>query len=278
MRLSGAVVWITGGARGIGFATAEAMAAKGAKVAIGDINAEAAKEAAGRLPSGFGGGLDVRDRASWASFRDAATEALGPVDVLINNAGVMLIGPLEDESDEAIRRQLDVNVYGPLLGAQTVLPALRARGGGHIVNVGSMAGLQPVAGGVTYCATKFGVAGMTRSLALELAPQGIGVTLVLPSVVNTALAQGVPAGRGVKILEPSDVAAEIVSAIENGDEEITVPRWGAPMARVVSAMPPSVQKLVAKAFGADDLFMRARHDVRSAYRGGALEGSDAPEG
>src|SRR3954454_5631823 len=127
--LSGKVVAITGGARGIGKATAAALVRKGCRVAIGDLDLELAERTAGEL----GGGtvalpLDVTDRSSFAAFLDAAERELGPVDVVINNAGIMPVSPFADEPDDSIKRQLDINVYGVIVGTQLAIARLRPRG------------------------------------------------------------------------------------------------------------------------------------------------------
>src|SRR5262245_59286060 len=139
--LSGKVVAITGGARGIGKATATALVRKGCRVAIGDLDLELAERTAGEL----GGGtvalaLDVTDRGSFSAFLDAAERELGPLDVVVNNAGIMPVTPLVEEADDSVRRQLDINVYGVIAGTQLAIERLRPRGSGHIVNIASQAG------------------------------------------------------------------------------------------------------------------------------------------
>src|SRR5258705_5048015 len=139
--LNGKVVAITGGARGIGRTTAQALVRKGCRVALGDLDLEPAERAAAEL----GGGtiaiqLDVTDRDSFAAFLDEAERQLGPVDVLINNAGIMPVTPFEQESDDSIRRQLDINVYGVMVGTQLAVRRMKARGHGHLVNIAPPAG------------------------------------------------------------------------------------------------------------------------------------------
>jgi len=139
--LNGKVVAITGGAQGIGKATATALVRKGCRVAIGDIDLALAEQTA----AGLGGGtialpLDVTERSSFAGFIDEAARQLGPVDVVINNAGIMPVTALVDESDDSIKRQLDINVYGVIVGTQLAIERMRPRGSGHIVNIASQAG------------------------------------------------------------------------------------------------------------------------------------------
>ena len=139
--LGGKVVAITGGARGIGKATATALVRKGCRVAIGDIDLGLAEQTAAAL----GGGtialpLDVTDRASFAAFLDEAERQLGPVDVVINNAGIMPVTPFVEESEESVRRQIDINLHGVITGTQLAIERMRPRGTGHIVNIASQAG------------------------------------------------------------------------------------------------------------------------------------------
>ena len=149
--LNGKVVAITGGARGIGKATATALVRNGCRVAIGDLELELAEQTA----AGLGGGtialpLDVTDRGSFAKFLDETERQLGPVDVVINNAGIMPVTALVDESDASIKRQLDINIYGVIVGTQLGIERMRPRGGGHIVNIASQAGKTALPGIATY--------------------------------------------------------------------------------------------------------------------------------
>src|SRR5262245_59803621 len=138
------VVAVTGGARGIGHATARALEARGARVAVGDLDGDA-------LP------LDVTDPGSFAEFLKTVERELGPLDVLVNNAGIIPIGPFAEESHGAARRVIEVNVLGCLTGMKLALPGTLERRSGQIVNVASVAGKVPAPGGVTYCASKAAV-------------------------------------------------------------------------------------------------------------------------
>ena len=160
--LHGKVVAITGAARGIGLATAKACAARGMKVAIGDLDEAEAKRAAEGVPGAVGLPLDVTDRESFEAFLDAADEQLGNVDVLVNNAGIMQLGPFVDEDDVTAKRQVDINVHGVMYGMKIVLPRFQARNAGHLVNIASSAGKGGFPGGATYCGTKHFVVGRLR--------------------------------------------------------------------------------------------------------------------
>ncbi len=178
--IRGKTIAITGAARGIGFATAKALLARGARVVIGDREVALQESAVAKLTnlgpvSGYP--LDVTDRESFAAFLDKArTDGGGRIDVLINNAGVMPIGPFLEQSEQTIRSTIEVNFYGVLTGCQLVLPEMVARRSGHIVNIASLAGMLAVPGQVVYAGTKFAVVGLSSGLADEFAPHGVEVS------------------------------------------------------------------------------------------------------
>jgi len=138
--LSGKVIAITGAARGIGLATARACADRGMKVAIGDLDLGEAQRAAESVPNAVALALDVTDRQSFEAYLDAAEAQLGPLDALVNNAGIMQLGAFAEEDEATAIRQVDVNVHGVLHGMKLALPRFQARGGGHLINVASTAG------------------------------------------------------------------------------------------------------------------------------------------
>src|SRR6476469_8972449 len=171
--LSGKVVAITGGARGIGKATATALVRKGCRVAIGDLDVPLAEKTAAEL----GGGtvalaVDVTDRDSFAGFLDEAERQLGPLDVVINNAGIMPVTPFAEESVESLHRQIDINLHGVITGTQFAIERMRPRRTGHIVNIASQAGKGALPGIATYAATKHAVVGLTESVRWELRGSG----------------------------------------------------------------------------------------------------------
>ncbi len=262
--LSGKVVAITGGARGIGKTTAQALVRKGCRVAIGDLDLALAEEAAASL----GGGvvalpLDVTDRSSFTAFIDEAERQLGPIDVLINNAGIMPVTALVDEADDSIRRQLDINLYGVIVGSQLAIERMRPRGTGHIVNVASSAGKVGVPGIATYSATKHAVVGLTESMRLELRGTGVDLSLVMPVLVNTALTEGLSSTRGVKEVEPEDVASEVVEALELNRFDVYVPR--SLQATLISGalLPRKVREAVARFMQVDKVMTGSTGDRRA---------------
>ena len=191
--LAGQIVAITGGARGIGRATAAALIAQGARVAIGDIDAELAGTTATELGAGtLGLALDVTSRDSFSAFLDEVESQLGPLDVLINNAGIMPIGPFVEETDATAERMVDINLHGVILGSKLAIERFLPRRRGHLVQIASAAGKFGIAGGATYCATKHAVVGLSEALAMELRDTGIDISVVMPTVVNTELGSGLP--------------------------------------------------------------------------------------
>ena len=219
--LRGASVAITGAARGIGYATARAFLAEGAHVFIGDLDADLAKSSAEELGCS-GGGLDVRSRESWQDFLAGITS---PLQVLVNNAGIMPAGRFVEESDEVTDAIVDVNLNGVLRGTKLVLPGMLERGSGHIVNVASYLGEVPAAGLATYCATKHAVVGFSEALRDELDGTGVTVTTVLPSAVRTDLVSGVKLGGVLPTVDPEDIAEAIVETCKNRTAVVAVPGW-----------------------------------------------------
>jgi NADP-dependent 3-hydroxy acid dehydrogenase YdfG len=264
--ISGRVAAITGGARGIGLATATALVRKGARVAIGDLDLELAEQAAEKL----GGGcvafdLDVTDRDSFTSFIDAAEEALGPIDILVNNAGIMPVGPFLSESDETAMRQMDINVHGVILGMKIIGPRMLERRRGHIVNMASQAGKGGFPGIATYCGTKHAVIGISEAVRAELSETPIEVTVVMPAFVNTELISGADQPRAVKVVEPEDVADAVVDALEVPRFDVHVPKSAGRIGWVMSMLPRSGREAVARALKADRVLVDVDEARRAAY-------------
>jgi NAD(P)-dependent dehydrogenase (short-subunit alcohol dehydrogenase family) len=264
--LSGKVVAITGGARGIGRTTAQALVRKGCRVALGDLDLEPAEQTAAEL----GGGtvaiqLNVTDRDSFTAFLDEAERQLGPVDVLINNAGIMPVTPFEQESDDSIRRQLDINVYGVMVGTQLAVRRMKARGRGHIVNIASSAGKAGVPGIATYAATKHAVVGLTEAVRAECRGSGVELSYVMPITVNTQLIEGLTDKRGVKRVEPEDVAKEIVDALELGKVDVYVPRELRVSVVLGTLLPRRAREAVARFMGVTEVMTEVDPTARRAY-------------
>jgi NAD(P)-dependent dehydrogenase (short-subunit alcohol dehydrogenase family) len=263
--LAGKVVAITGGARGIGKATAQALVRKGCRVAIGDLDLSLAEKTAGEL----GGGakalpLDVTGRVSFAAFLDATERELGPLDVLVNNAGIMPVTPFVEESDGSIRRQLDINVYGVIVGTQLAIERLRPRGAGHIVNIASQAGKGGFPGIATYSGTKHAVVGISEAVRQELRGSGIEMACVMPTLVNTELIHGV-GQRLIRPVEASDVADAIVDALEVPRFDVWVPRANGIFFKLVALLPRGAREVLGRLMKVDKLMTEVDHGARRAY-------------
>jgi meso-butanediol dehydrogenase / (S,S)-butanediol dehydrogenase / diacetyl reductase len=186
--LDGKVALVTGGASGIGAGIARVLAAAGARVAIGDLDEAAASAVAGPLPGpGLGVRLDVTSRDGVDQAVSRVESELGPVDVLVNNAGVSSVTPFVQITDADWDRLMGVNLRGVLVVTQRVLPSMLERRTGRIINISSMAGKEGLPNLAHYCATKFGVIGLTQALAKEVADRDVTVNAVCPGVVRTPL-------------------------------------------------------------------------------------------
>jgi short-subunit dehydrogenase len=261
IRPAGATVAITGGARGIGLATAKAFAAKGSHVFIGDLDADLAATAAEEL-GGRGFGLDVRSRESFAEFL-GLIEA--PLTVLVNNAGIMPAGRFIDEDDATIDAILDINTRGVLIGTKLALPGMLKRGGGHIVNVSSYLGKLPAAGLATYCASKYAVVGFSEALRDELAGTGVTVSVVLPSAVRTELTAGVKLGGLLPTVEPEDIANAVVATCTHRRAVVAVPAWMRAYEATAATIPDRLVAAVRGRLTRERVLQTLDNVARSAY-------------
>ena len=266
--LAGESAAITGAARGIGRATAEAFLRQGMRVALGDVDFEAARQTASELgPSAVALPLDVTDRDSFTAFLDGAEEQLGPIDVLVNNAGIMQVGSFLEEDDLTARRMVDINIHGVILGTKLALARMIPRDRGHIVNISSQAGKFGTPGGATYSATKHAVVGLTEALRGELRLMGahIDLSYVMPYIVNTELGGGLGEARGLHNLEPSEVAEAIVDALQNGIVDVWVPKSAKRSNVLGVVLPRRLSEGVARAMKADQVLTQADPSIRRAY-------------
>jgi len=199
--LDGRVALVTGAASGIGRAIALRLAQEGVRVAITDLDAAAARRVAGEAKGvAFALTLDVADEASVAAAVEEVERALGPIAVLVNNAGWDKVEPFVDSAVATWDRLLAINLKGPLLCARAVLPGMIARGSGRVVSIGSDAGRVGSSGEAVYSAAKGGVIAFSKTLAREVAKHGITVNVVCPGPTDTPLLAGI-AGDNPKLVQ-----------------------------------------------------------------------------
>jgi len=263
--LQGRVAAVTGGAAGIGRATAAALVEQGAVVVIGDVDGAGAQRAAHEVGAAMAQRLDVTDRAGFTTFLDTVEAVHGPLDILINNAGVMPLGRLVDEDDATTERILQVNLHAVIHGTREAMHRMVPRGNGHVVNLASTLGKAGLPGGATYCATKFAVVGFSESVKAELAGTGVDLTLVLPGIVQTSLGEGVQQPLMIRRVQPEEVAAAIVDALERPRYEVYVPFEAGPVAMLGAALPSGLRDRVARGLGLHATLADADAELRAAY-------------
>ncbi len=222
-RLAGKVALVSGGARGMGAAHVRALADEGAKVVFGDLLDTEGELVAKDVNVAHAGAvcyvhLDVTKPDDWAAAVTTAVDAYGGVDVLVNNAGILNIGTIEDFELSEWQRALDVNVTGVFLGIRAVVGPMKAAGRGSIVNISSIEGMAGTMACHGYTASKFAVRGLTKSTALELGPSGIRVNSIHPGLIKTPMTEWVPddmfqtaLGRAAEPREVSNLVVYLAS-------------------------------------------------------------------
>ncbi|MBX7449505.1 SDR family oxidoreductase [Mycolicibacterium sp. 3033] len=281
--IRGKTIAITGAARGIGYATAEALLERGARVVIGDRDVALQESSVAKLSNlgpASGYPLDVTDRESFATFLDKArTDGGGHIDVLINNAGVMPIGPFLEQSEQSIRSSIEVNLYGVIAGCQLALPDMIARRRGHIINIASLSGVIPVPGQVVYVGAKFGVVGLSAALADEVAPHGVHVSVVMPPFTNTELISGTKE-MSIKPAEPQDIADAIVKTLNKPKTHVSVPPFLRFTAQAAQMLGPRGRRWLNGKLGLDNVFLefdttkRAGYEQRAQSALGVVDGAE----
>ena len=220
-RVNGRVAIVTGGSRGIGRAVTQSLVDAGARVLVADVRDQQGEALARALGPGNAAyaHLDVRSRRQWETAIDACRELFGAPTILVNNAGVMAAGSIEDSTEEQFHRAFEVNVLGPFLGVRAVIPVMRQAGGGSIIILSSAGGLEGNPGMALYGASKAANANFTKSAALELAADGIRVNAVAPGLIDTDMSRSVvppellddSAAPGVsRVGRPEDIAGAVV--------------------------------------------------------------------
>lgn len=260
--IAGKVVAITGGARGIGAATAKQLISEGATVVIGDREHDVAEKTAADLGA-TAIPLDVADAASFDAFLDTIVEQFGRIDVLVNNAGFMVVGRVDEVPIERQLSQLDVNVAGVVLGS--LAASKRMRAGSQIVNIASLAGRVPLPGIAVYAGTKAAVIAFSEAFDAELRDRDIRVSAVLPAFTNTSLIDGTEATGLMKPIQPEDVADAVAGVIRSRAVRRTAPRRFAPTGAQWASIPARTKPWLRASFDLDTIFTNPDREKRSEY-------------
>lgn len=265
--LNGKVVAITGGARGIGLETIKHLLAAGASVGAGDIDLNDQTNALEALPGKHAAfALDVTDRESFGAFLDGVESEFGPIDVLVNNAGIMALGPFHEESDQVSLKEMSVNVGGPMIGSKLAIQRMLPRGKGHVINIASSAGRFGLPGHVMYVASKHAVFGMTEAMAAEYGNTPLKFTTICPVVVRTELTDGVnKKARGLPELKPEAVAEAVIQMIEKPKQSIFVPRYVKLVHLMAQISPTFMQKQSMKLMNVDQIMTNYDPESRRDY-------------
>ena len=276
--LHGRVAVVTGGGRGIGKATALALTREGCRVAIGDVDAVAAEAAAAELGGGaIGLLLDVTDRPGYTAFLDEVERRLGPIDVLVNNAGIMSVGPLDQEDDATAVRMVEINLHGVIHGTKEAMRRMKPRGTGHIVNIASSAGKTGYPHIATYAATKHAVVGLSEGARAELRATGVEISVVMPAPVDTELWSGMGRVRGFKHSSVEDVADAVTDALKFPRFDVFVPRSIGPTWTLTNLLPRRVRDAFGRALKIDEVLTQPDQAARAAYEARAAASAPAAD-
>jgi len=262
----GLVVLVTGAGRGIGRAIAIELSRAGARLAIADLDLAPAESVVRELGQGARAyHVDVSKKPSVEALVAAVNKDLGPIDVLINNAGIMSLGGFLDQPPSRDAAQLAVNVGGVLFGMRAVLPGMLARRSGHIVNIASVAGRVGAPYAAVYSASKFAVIGLTEAVRAETDGQGVDFTYVMPSLVETDLIAGAGRPAWPKVATPEDVARAVHDAIQTRKVDVYVPKSTRLSMILPALLPRAVLDKLGRLLKVDQMFAHVDEGARQRY-------------
>ncbi|MDT5218340.1 MAG: hypothetical protein QOF15_445 [Mycobacterium sp.] len=267
--LRGRRVAITGGAQGIGRSIGEALIAAGASVALGDVQEAVVKQTATEVGA-TGYHVDVMDAASFETFLDQATDQLGGLDVLVNNAGIMPIGPFLDESPNVTRRTIEIDVLGVMTGTRLAGTRFSKQGAGHIVNIASVMGTLASPNAATYCASKYAVVGFSEALRQEWRGSGVKISAICPGFVRTELIAGMSAPGPLErflVVNPEDVATAVVTELAKGaSRTVFVPKLVGLVSRGTSTLPAPIVDAAFRVSGGHKVTSQLDREKRASYQ------------
>lgn len=260
-------VAITGAARGIGLETARLLAGAGHRVALADIDAGPVAEAAAALGErARGTAVDVRDRTAVAEWLTGTESELGPLDVLINNAGVAPTAPRVTDQDPAmIERIVAINLLGTVNGTVEAIRLMMPRRRGQVINVASLAGLMGVPGLAAYAASKHGVIGFTESVRAELRGSGLDFCVVMPGPTATRMMDGTGNAPAVRLMEPETLAVRIAGLVGTDRTRLATPARDGALARLSALLPPRFALRLSRLLRVDRIYTEVDPVARAGY-------------
>ena len=279
-RLEHKVALVTGAARGIGAAIAQAFVAEGAFVVVSDIDEPGGRATAERLGAAWLR-LDVREELGWIGAMARVLDSHGRLDVLVNNAGIMPIGPFLAEDPAVTRRTIEVDLMGVLAGTRLAGTRFAAAGCGHVVNIASVMGTLASPNAATYCAAKYAVVGFSAALRQEWRGTGVKISAICPGFVRTELIAGMSAPGLLErflVVDPEDVAAAVVRQLRRDTSgTVFVPKPVGWVSRGSAPLPNRLVDLVFRLSGGDKVTAGLDQQQRAAYRA-RMEGLARMEG
>ena len=268
------VAVVTGAARGIGRTIAADLRARGYRVVIGDLDLAATEATARELGAGVSAiRLDVTDHELLVAAIAAVENDLGPIEVWVNNAGIMPTGRFAEQDVSLVNAVIDVDFRGVVDATGVVLPAMLARGRGHIVTIASATGVKPLAGLAVYSGSKAAVIAYSDALRRELRGSGVRVSVVLPNLVATAMGAGITPPAGFGAITPQSVSRATMRALDSARFALFVPGRLGPLLRAAKLLPTGVQDWLDDRLGTDRIGLGGEPAARAAYLRGVRDES-----